>query len=239
MAWLARHSAGSMLHLDTFGPLDTPFHVVMERGSFASRPDLVVHTTSDLPLSDRVFIDGLPVTGPVRTVIDLARSESPKRLTAIIDGALRDRLLTEETLLTRIAQLRSQGHHGVPALLGVIEGSEASRGGHSWLERQYLELAAQAGLPPPETQRHLGRVDGRLIRVDCYYPDVDMVVELLGYRWHRSKAQMARDAARVNRLTLDGRLVLQFTYEQVTLAPRVVTDSVTEGRRRRVRQESA
>lgn len=236
---MALHSAGSLLHFDTFGPLETPFHVVLERGNFASRRDLVVHTATDLPLSDRVFIDGLPVTSPVRTIIDLARSETPNRLTAIIDGALRDRLLTEETLLTRIAQLRSQGRHGVPTLLAVIEGSEASRGGHSWLERRYLELAAQAGLPPPQTQRHLGRVDGRLIRVDCYYPDVDMVVELLGYRWHRSKSQMARDTERVNRLTLDGRLVLQFTYEQVTLAPRIVTASVIEGRRRRLCQESA
>ena len=127
----------------------------------------------------------------------------------------------------------------MPTLLAVIEGSEASRGGHSWLERRYLELAAGAGLPPPQTQRHLGRVDGRLIRVDCYYPEADMVVELLGYRWHRSKSQIARDTERVNRLTLDGRLVLQFTYEQVTLAPKVVIDSVVEGRRLRLRQRSA
>ena len=239
MAWMARDSAASLLRFDTFGPLDTPFHVVMERGDFATRPGLVVHTTTDLPLSDRVFIDGLPVTNPARTLIDLAGSESPKRLTAILDGALRDRLLTEEGLLTRTAQLRSQGRYGIPTLLAVIEGSESSRGGHSWLERKYLELAAAAGLPRPETQRHLGRVDQRLIRVDCYYPDVDMVVELLGYRWHRSKSQIARDVARVNRLTLDGRLVLQFTYEQVTLAPRVVIGSVLEGRQRRLCQRSA
>ena len=239
VAWLARHTAASIHHLDTFGALSTPFHVVLERGAFAKRNDLVVHTTNDLPLSDRVFVDGLPVTNPVRTIIDLARSEPPKRLTAMIDGALRDRLLTEETLLTRIAQLRCQGRHGVPTLLAVIEGSEASRGGHSWLERRYLELAAGAGLPPPQTQRHVGRVDGRLIRVDCYYPEADMVVELLGYRWHRSKSQIARDAERVNRLTLDGRLVLQFTYEQVTLAPKVVIDSVVEGRWLRLRQRPA
>lgn len=239
VAWLSSHTAASMHHFDTFGPLAVPFHILLERGDFAERHDLVVHTTTDRPLGDRVFVDGLPITNPVRTIIDLSRTEPPKRLTAVIDGALRDRLITEETLLTRIAEFRCQGRYGIPKLLAVIEGSEASRGGHSWLERRYLELAASVGLPPPETQRHLGRVDGRLIRVDCYYPDIDLVVELLGYRWHRSKAQIARDAARVNRLTLDGRLVLQFTYEQVTLAPRAVAESVIEGRRLRLCQKSA
>lgn len=239
VAWMASDTAACLHHFDTFGPMAVPFHVLLERGNFVDRRDLVVHTTTDRPLSDRVFIDGLPVTTPVRTIIDLSRTEPPKRLTAVIDGALRDRLITEEKLLMRIAELRSQGRYGIPKLLAVIEGSEASRGGHSWLERRYLELAAGAGLPAPETQRHLGRVDGRLIRVDCYYPDVDMVVELLGYRWHRSKAQIARDAARVNRLTLDGRFVLQFTYEQVTLAPLAVIASVLEGRRLRLCQRSA
>ena len=43
-----------------------------------------------------------------------------------------------------------------------LGGPEPSlRGGHSWLERRYLELAAGAGLPAPETQRHVGSVDGR------------------------------------------------------------------------------
>lgn len=239
IAWISHDTAARMHPFDTFGPLSSPFDVLLERGSFARRFDLVVHTTIDRPLGDRVFIDGLPVTSPARTIIDLAASHNATRLTAIIDGALRDRLITEEVLLTRIAQARSQGKYGIPKLLAVIEGSEASRGGHSWLERRYLELAAHAGLPAPETQRHVGQVDGRLIRVDCYYPEADMVVELLGYRWHRSKSQMSRDAARVNRMTLDGRLVLQFTYEQVTLSPEVVLGSVVEGRRLRLCQKSA
>ena len=238
-AWLSRHSAGSLHRFDTFPDLSAPFDVLLHRGTYTTRPGIRVHTSDDMPLSDRVFIDGMPVTSPVRTIIDLARTESRQRLTTIVDGALRDRLITEERLLARIAELRSQGRHGIPKLLEAIEGAEPSRGGHSWLERRFLELVAEAGLPMPETQRHLGKVDGRLIRVDCYFPDVDMVVELLGYRWHRSNAQMNRDTARVNRLTMDGRLVLQFTYEQITLAPEVAIASVCEGRALRVRQKSA
>ena len=238
-AWISHATAAALHHFDTFGSVEGPLHITLRRGTYATRPNVVVHTSDDLTIEDRVFIEGLAVTSPVRTIIDIARRESAARLTAVIDGALRDRLITEELQLRRIAQLRSQGRYGVPKLLAVIEGVEATRGGHTWLERRYLELADSAGLPRPETQRHMGRVDGRLIRVDCYYPDVDVVVELLGYRWHRSRSQMTRDAERVNRLQLDGRLVLQFTYDQVTLGPQVVLATVVEARLKRLRQESA
>ncbi len=238
-AWLSHNTAAALHHFDTFGDINFPIHVTLQRGCYTTRPNVVVHTSDELTLEDRVYVEGAPVTSPVRTIIDLARAERAPRLTAVIDGALRDRLITEELLLRRIAELRSQGRYGVPKLLAVIEGVEATRGGHSWLERRYLQLTASAGLPRPQTQRHLGRVDGRLIRVDCYYADCDIVVELLGYRWHRSRAQLRRDAERVNRLTLDGRLVLQFTYDQITLGPEVVLATVVEARTKRLRQVSA
>jgi hypothetical protein len=226
-AWLSHATAAAMSGFDG-ARLDPPYDVTLLRGTYVTRDGLRVHTSAFMPLSDRVFVDGLPVTSPVRTIIDLAPTLSTKALTAVIDGALRDRLITEETLLGRIAELRTQGRYGIPKLLAVIEGVEASRGGHSFLERRFLELVAAAGLPRPEVQRHLGRVDGRLIRVDCYYPAPDVVIELLGYRWHRSRSQMARDMERVNRLTLDGRKVLQFTYDQVVSRSSWVIKQVTE-----------
>lgn len=124
-----------------------------------------------------------------RTLIDLARFVTPRLLTAALDSALRDGLTAEVT-----------------------------RGGHSWLERRYLELTAAAGLPQPETQRVLSRAQDRLVRVDVRYPPTRVVVELLGYRWHRSREQMGRDAGRLNALVLDGFAPMQFTYDQVVTA---------------------
>ena len=225
-AWLSHLTAGGMHGFDEFPAVETPFHIPIPRGHYVTRSDLRVHTTQDMPLADRVFIDSMPVTNPVRTLIDCSPILDSRRLTAALDGALRDRLLTEDRLMHRIAELRGSGRYGIPRLLAVIEGSEPSRGGHSWLERKYLEITAAAGFPRPEVQRHFGRVDGRLIRVDCYYPDFRLVVELLGYRWHRSKAQMNRDMERVNKLITKGERVLQFTYDHLTLAPAVVLQSV-------------
>ena len=102
----------------------------------------------------------------------------------------------------------------MPRLLAVMDGSEITRGGQSWLEREVLSLLDRAGLPLPATQAHLGRArrhaDPRRLPTSRGLP---IVVEALGYRWHRTGAQMRIDSDRMNRLQLDGFIVLQFTYE--------------------------
>ena len=53
------------------------------------------------------------------------------------------------------------------------------------------------------------------MRVDFHFPGTPVLVEALGYRWHRTGVQMQVDAARLNQLQLDGYLVLQVTYRDV------------------------
>ena len=99
----------------------------------------------------------------------------------------------------------------------MIEGAERSRGGHSYLEREFLVLLGELGFQRPVTQPVLARRGTQLIRVDCHFPESDLVIELLGYRFHRTKAQMQVDAERINELQLRGFTVVQFTYDDVAL----------------------
>jgi len=198
--------------------LHPPFHVTVPRGRFVDRPPHVFHTTIVLPPSDRTLIQGIPVLTPVRTMIDLSRFLRPARLTAALDGGLRDRKFTEDLLHTRIAELRSSGRHGIPKLLDAIEGVEATRGGHSWLERRFLQICAAHSLPRPETQQVMAGSKGRLVRVDFRFPGTRVVGEVLGYRWHRgNRAQFCRDVERMNALIRQGLMPMQFTYDHVTL----------------------
>ncbi len=168
----------------------TPFHVTVIRGRNIQRAHHCIHTTTELPPIDREEVAGLAVMAPTRTLLDVARFVSAATLTAALDGALRDGKTTEQLLHQRIVDLRSKGRYGIPKLIAVIEGSEASRGGHSWLERRYLDLCDGAGLPRPAVQQVLSRAGGHLVRVDCRFPGTKVVVELLGYRWHRTKDQI-------------------------------------------------
>lgn len=145
-----------------------------------------------------------------------------------LDSLVRDLVTTEDHLHRRIAALRGRGRYGIPRLLRVIDGVEVARGGQSWLEREFLRLLASVGLPPPETQAVLGRAGDRLVRVDCSFAGTPLVVELLGDRWHRTPAQLDRDAERMNSLLAKGLCPYQFTYRQVTERPGVVISTVRE-----------
>lgn len=225
--WAVGPTAAALLRFDGFD-LGPPFHLLLPRGRNVRRIGHVIHTTTDLDPIDRETRDGVAVTAPARTIIDLVRFEPAGRVTIAIDSALRDGGTTETHLHRRIAALRTKGRHGVPDLLRIIEGSELVRGGHSWLERRFLELAAEAGLPRPDTQQVLTRTNDRLVRVDFRFPNTRVVVEVLGYRFHRTREQMQRDTERMNRLTLDGYVVLQFTYLHVTESPLWVIEQVSE-----------
>lgn len=124
----------------------------------------------------------------------------------------------------RIGSLRTKGRYGIPLLLSVLERREITRGGESWLEREYLKLIHRAGIQRPETQVVLARAGDHTVRVDCWFPGTGVVVELLGYRFHRTKSQMNHDAARHNALLSAGKLVYQFTYEHVTTTPDAVVE---------------
>jgi very-short-patch-repair endonuclease len=87
---------------------------------------------------------------------------------------------------------------------------------------------ATAGLPRPLTQQVLSRARDRQVRVDCRFPGTPVVVELLGYRWHRTAEQMSRDAIRLSALVLEGLRPIQFTYHHVTLEPDWVLDQLRQ-----------
>ncbi len=84
----------------------------------------------------------------------------------------------------------------------------------SQLERQFLPIARRAGLPLPLTQQH---VDG--YRVDFYWPDLGLVVETDGLRYHRTAAEQTADRRRDQAHAAAGRIPLRFSRAQVAFEP--------------------
>jgi len=160
-------SAAALHGFDGFR-LRRPLHVTVTRGRNVQRVGFHVRTTSDLPRIDRSIVARIPAMSATRTLIDLARSVGPAELTAAPDSALRDGRTSGDLLHRRIASLRSSGRYGIPNLIDVIEGAENSRGGHSWLERRFLELCVAHGLPRPRHSRcSLAHRTGWCVRPGC------------------------------------------------------------------------
>lgn len=224
--WAAGPTAAAIYRLDGF-ELAEPFHLMTMRNRQVRRAGHVIHTTVYLPVFDQSVVGGIPVVRPTRTIIDLARIVDRTALTAALDSAVRDGLTSDEALHRRVAQLRGHGRFGIQTLLDILEGNEVTRGGHSFLEREFLRLVAERGLPVPICQQVLGRAGGRLVRVDFRFPGTPVVVEVMGYRYHKTKQQLARDAERMNALLAQGLQPYQFTYDQVMGAPIAVMSTVT------------
>ena len=172
-----------------------------------------VHSTNDLPTIDRVTIDGLRCTSATRTIIDLARARIPKvRLEAAIDSAVRIGSDGPIVVGDPPGRAAGPGRWGAPRLDDLLLDS----GGHTILERRFLQLMRKAGLPKPRTQVVHQR-DGRTFaRVDFLFDDHGVVVEVSGRRGHASDAERARDAQRRNELQDIGLKVYEYTFRQIT-----------------------
>lgn len=216
--WASGPTAAALHGFDGYR-LKPPFDVTILRDRNVRRIGHRIHSTTSLDLIDRSMVDAIACTGGARTLIDLARTESVERLTAAFDSGLRDGRFNESLVHRRIVALRSSGRFGIPRLMSAIEGVEAIRGGHSWLEREYLRMLSDAGLPRPETQVVLTRAGEKLVRVDFQFPGTPVVVEVLGYHHHRTKEHLQRDTQRLNALITDGLRPYQFTYSDVVERP--------------------
>lgn len=213
MAWVS-HEAAAALHRFDRTPSDRVEFLVL-RNRRSAELDEVVHATRRWGPADAVEIDGLPVTSATRTILDLANVRAhPDRLKAAIDSAVRRELSSPLVLRERLDAIRSRGRTGVRAIEELL----ADSGGHTMLERKFLELMRAAHLPRPETQVVYRSEHGQrfVARVDFTYPEQRLVVEVSGRLGHSSPTERARDAQRRNELQDLGLRVYEFTWEDVT-----------------------
>jgi hypothetical protein len=172
-----------------------------------------VHTTDRVGPLDVVSVSGFRCTSATRTIIDLARARTPTvRLEGAIDSALRLGLSAPLVLERRLAELRGPGLWGSRALDRLLLDS----GGHSMLERRFLALMREAGLPRPRTQAVQRRDARHVARVDFLFEPFALVVEVTGRLGHSTGSERDKDAQRRNELTDLGLRVYEYTWMHVT-----------------------
>lgn len=170
-------------------------------------PGMRIHRREKLSPSDVTSHQGIPVTILVLTLIDLACSLDLSPLERAVNEA--DRLDLIDPSALRAALDAYAGRPGVARLRELLD-RRTLRLTDSDLERRFLPLVSQAGLPLPLTRQ---RLNG--FRVDFFWPDLRLVVETDGLRYHRTPAQQARDHARDQAHLAAGFTPLRFTHAQV------------------------
>jgi very-short-patch-repair endonuclease len=220
-AVLSHASAGAlwgMLVMNTgnqgLKPRRSLVHISIPADRVCRRGGIRVHRRGALAACDLTRREGIPVTSPRQTLIDLATLLQPSQLEAAVNAA--DRLDLIDPELLRVAVQERSGMDGAGALRKVLDRRSFGLT-DSELERRFLRLVVRSRLPAPKTQQI---VEG--FRVDFFWPESRLVVETDGLRYHRTPGQQAKDRRRDQVLVASGLTVLRFTHAQVVYEPQQV-----------------
>jgi hypothetical protein len=172
---------------------------------------------SALPADEVDRVDGIPVTTPARTLLDLAAVLDRHRLARVIDRAQAMRLASPTSLPALLE--RYPRRRGAAKLKSVIdEGRIGLAVTRSELEDAFLVVLDRYGLPRPETNVPL-RIGGGWVEVDCVWRRQRLIVELDGRVFHGTAGAFEADRARDRALIAAGWRVIRVTWRQLTREP--------------------
>jgi very-short-patch-repair endonuclease len=193
-------------------------HVSCRRSRHAKRP-FVTHT-ADLARADLARRDGIPVTSLARTILDLAVDSRERTVRRFIRRADDDKtfdLRAMEDLL-----VRTKGHRGqakVRAALEIYDETPAFT--RSDLEKRFLEVVREAGLPAPSMNYF---VEG--YEIDAWWTEARFGVELDIFETHGSRLSFEEDRERDDELLLAGIETTRVTGPRLAREPDAVVESV-------------
>lgn len=196
---------------------------------------VVVHRSGLLLPADLDRHEGLPITSPARTLLDVAATLPDRDMERLLDEAVFALRLVTIAQIDEL--LRRAGRHRGRARLARVAGrySEHSQT-ESPPEDELRALIAQAGLPEAKTRVWI--LDYRL---DFFWPELCLAVEVDTYGTHGSASRFEADRRRDARLlTEKGIIVVRFTrtairerpYEVIAQLARVIAQQTAarEGR---------
>jgi very-short-patch-repair endonuclease/predicted transcriptional regulator of viral defense system len=192
----------------------------------------VIHRSQDLAAHHVTKRAGIPVTTPMRTLVDLgAVGERGRR-----DGAVADAL--ERALIARVCSVVAiertlddvarRGRSGAGVIRRVLDERALGQARpDGLLEARMARLLREHGLPAPRFQYRVRGPAGRLLaRVDFAYPAERVALEVDGFEVHSSPKALQADLERQNRLVAAGWTVLRFTWLDVVRRPEFVVAQV-------------
>jgi hypothetical protein len=194
------------------GPADA-IHVVTTR-RMEPRSGYVFHRTSRLPHEELVMIDGIPVTDPLRTWLDMCDS-SPWRAKSVFYRGVRGHLFTPASALERIEGESRQGRGGLVIARDIAEnatpGAEKAR---SRKEEDVFNWILEAGLPLPERNVYIPSSFGYDWEIDLLYrKERRIAIEVSLHGIHGDPAVYAKDIRKHDDLRDQGYKVIVVTDE--------------------------
>lgn len=179
------------------------------------RHGVVVHRPTDRMDLRPVTVHDLPVTNPVRTLLDLG-AVAPHMVDRALTYFRVKRLVTIGQVHQALADHSRQGRVGLGALRQALAEQQLDeRPADSALEEAMARLAIRFGLPALAFQHRLAGY-----RVDFWIVGTCLYIECDGWAYHGLKRdQFEFDRRRSAELTAAGFVGIRFTWRQVRRQP--------------------
>jgi Transcriptional regulator, AbiEi antitoxin/Protein of unknown function (DUF559) len=185
--------------------------IVPTTAGHPKRDGIVVHRQR-LPAAHVTVHRGIPVTTPIRTILDLAAVLSLGALARAFEQAQVLHQLPPAPLAAEV--ISRPRHRGNAKLRRILLGAVDPADVRSVLELRFLRMCAAYGIPRPQVNVRIGAWTP-----DFLWLDKSLVVETDGYDFHRTAAARRRDAAKDEFLRDEGFVVVRLTWADVTERP--------------------
>ncbi|MEX0873387.1 MAG: hypothetical protein WD646_13705 [Actinomycetota bacterium] len=220
----SHRTAGWKWGLEGIIPVGVELIIPHRMGS--RRPGIIVHRSRTLERSDITRLGQIPITNPMRTIIDLAGVATPLSLELALDDAYRRGLIRLDKLASRL-ELLGHGCRGAGLLRALLLERRDQPPTGSGLETKFFAALRSMGLPRPVRQHDVYDDDGRWIaNVDFAYPKLKIAIEIDGLKWHIGRKKFESDHEKRIRLPGAGWYLLAFTQRMVEHTPGVVGAAV-------------
>ncbi len=179
-----------------------------------------VRRTRSLALDDVTTVNGFTCTTIERTICDLGAILRQRQVRHLLEWAITERLMTRASFRACVRSFCRSGRKGSRLIrqlnIAVLDDEPFPA---SKLEKLGVELFSTPGIPkfvlhfkPPW---HTG-ISGI---VDMAWPDLKVIVELDGRRWHSVTLATVKDRARDRLANKNGWFVLRFGWEELAERP--------------------
>jgi very-short-patch-repair endonuclease len=212
-AFVGHRSAAALSQLLPPDNLARKVEIVLRRG-IRRHPAIHIRRACSLRDAEVAILDGIPVTTPARTILDLAASASPRELERALAEALARHMTTRGELQNMLAHAR--GRRGTAALRAWLEGRGPALT-RSEAEERFLALVRRAQLPEPRLNV---RVAG--FEVDFLWRSEMLVAEVDGFAFHADATAFENDRRRDLALTSTGLRVVRITWQQLVNESEIV-----------------
>lgn len=191
-------------------------------------PPAIVHRIKDLHPELAEEREGLRITDPTRTVIDLGLVLPRWSVRDALSRGLTTKLFTINEVERLRDALGRKGRNGTGVVRHLLEERVLGGQEESLLERRLHDLVRKYGVPAPVVQHELWHAGRFVARIDVAYPQRKLAIEVDGFAHHSSPDAFQRDRTRQNRLVALGWTVLRFTWDDVVNRPAMVARQISE-----------